>query len=82
MIKPNVLSSSNLQVDLLYEELRMCMSLMGARRIEDITGDMVITKNLTDHVEPPPANHLPLQNYQPMQPLGLSASPNYVQSKM
>ena len=62
----------NRMVDLLYDELEMAMRLMGARRIDDIKPDMVITKNLSDHVEPNPQNHLPLQNYHPMQPLGLS----------
>jgi len=61
-------------LDLLYAELRMCMSLMGCPTLADIRPDMVITKNITDHVSPVPRDYLADANYIRALPAGLPKS--------
>eukprot|EP00397_Hematodinium_sp_SG-2012_P021311 GEMP01022007.1.p1 GENE.GEMP01022007.1~~GEMP01022007.1.p1 ORF type:complete len:387 (+),score=102.73 GEMP01022007.1:439-1599(+) len=53
-------------VDLLADELGMCMRLMGTPTLADIREEMIITKNLTDHVELAPRVAGFDGNYEPL----------------
>ena len=48
----------------------MCMRLMGAKTIEDITPDMVDIRNLKDHFVANPTDYLAKHAYEKMQPRG------------
>merc|ERR1719160_1043690 len=48
------------------DEMEMHMRLMGTPKIEDITRDMVITRNLADHFSPSPVDYLSQQVYEPL----------------
>jgi L-lactate dehydrogenase (cytochrome) len=45
-------------VQILKDEMVMNMRLIGAASIKDLTPDMVITRNLSDHHVPVPMDHL------------------------
>ena len=53
-------------VELLKDELIMCMRLMGCPTIADITADHVIAKNLDSHIPAQARDHLHLGVYEPM----------------
>ena len=53
-------------VQLLKDELIMCMRLMGCATIADITPDHVIAKNLDYHIPAQAHDHLHLGVYEPM----------------
>lgn len=55
-------------VDLLKEELEMAMRLMGTPTLKDIKPEMIITRNLADHIEGQPRNFLHEKNYERMGP--------------
>jgi L-lactate dehydrogenase (cytochrome) len=61
-------------LQILDAELRMCMSLMGCPTIDHIRPDMVITKNISDHMVPVPHDWLAESNYIPSLPAGLPLS--------
>jgi L-lactate dehydrogenase (cytochrome) len=48
------------------EELEMHMRLMGTPTIKDMTPDMIITKNVSNHVTLAPIDHLSAQVYSPL----------------
>ena len=41
----------------------MCMRLMGCKKISDIKPEMLVTKNLHDHITLTPASYLGLDCY-------------------
>ncbi|TPX35791.1 hypothetical protein SmJEL517_g01894 [Synchytrium microbalum] len=53
-------------LDLLRDELEMCMRLMGTPTIADITSARVLTKNLESHVGAPPRDVLADAVYDPL----------------
>ncbi len=53
-------------VELLKDELIMCMRLMGCPTISDITAAHVIAKNLDSHIPAQARDHLHLGVYEPM----------------
>ncbi|CAO3620244.1 unnamed protein product [Cunninghamella echinulata] len=57
-------------VNLLRDELIMCMRLMGAPTINHITRDMVDIRNLKDHFVQSPVDNLSLHAYEHMLPRG------------
>lgn len=56
-------------IDLLKEELRNTMMLMGTPTIADIKPDMVITKNVADHFAVSPKDYLSTHTYVPLSKL-------------
>jgi L-lactate dehydrogenase (cytochrome) len=61
-------------LEILDAELRMCMALMGCPSLKDIRKEMVITKNITDHIAPVPRDWLVERNYIKGEPAGLPHS--------
>ena len=57
-------------VQLLKDELIMCMRPMGCATIADITPDHVIAKNLDYHIPAQARDHLHLGVYEPMRSAG------------
>ncbi|KAI7859890.1 hypothetical protein BDC45DRAFT_431869 [Circinella umbellata] len=57
-------------IQLYQDELEMCMRLMGAKTIEDITPDMVDIRNLKDHFVANPTDYLAKHAYEKMHPRG------------
>ncbi|KAI8140846.1 FMN-dependent dehydrogenase-domain-containing protein [Fennellomyces sp. T-0311] len=57
-------------LELFQNELEMCMRLMGARTIADITPDMVDIRNLKDHFVANPTDYLAKHAYEKMHPRG------------
>jgi len=55
-------------VHMLQDELQMVMRLSGTPNIASITPDHVITKNLSDHIVPLPADNLVQGTYQGLEP--------------
>jgi len=53
-------------IQLLKEELFVCMRLMGTPTIADIKSNMVITRNISDHFAASPQDHLALETYIPL----------------
>ncbi|KAG0167500.1 hypothetical protein DFQ28_001707 [Apophysomyces sp. BC1034] len=58
-------------IELLQQEFEMCMRLMGAPTIKDITRDMVDIRNLKDHFVATPSDYLSGTAYEKMIPRGL-----------
>mmetsp|Transcript_42260 Transcript_42260/g.92185 ORF Transcript_42260/g.92185 Transcript_42260/m.92185 type:complete len:490 (+) Transcript_42260:55-1524(+) len=54
-------------IDILKDELKMCMQLMGTPTIKDMKPEMVITRNVADHFVPVPRDYLNKQNYIPLE---------------
>ncbi|CAO3627328.1 unnamed protein product [Cunninghamella blakesleeana] len=57
-------------INLLKDELIMCMRLMGAPTINHITRDMVDIRNLKDHFVQSPVDNLSIHAYENMLPRG------------
>ncbi|KAI8089873.1 FMN-dependent dehydrogenase-domain-containing protein [Halteromyces radiatus] len=57
-------------IQLFYDELVMCMRLMGAPTIKHITRDMVDIRNLKDHFVQSPLDYLGHHAYEQMLPRG------------
>jgi L-lactate dehydrogenase (cytochrome) len=57
-------------IQLLQDELVMCMRLMGAPTINHITKDMVDIRNLKDHFVQSPVDYLGHHAYEQMLPRG------------
>merc|ERR1719159_514044 len=55
-------------VHMLQDELTMVMRLSGTPSVADITPNHVITKNLSDHIVPLPADNLVQNTYMPLLP--------------
>jgi len=55
-------------VHMLQDELMMVMRLSGTPDVPSITQQHVITKNLSDHIVPLPADNLVAGTYMPLQP--------------
>jgi len=55
-------------VHMLQDELTMVMRLSGTPSIDSITPNHVITKNLSDHIVPLPADNLVQNTYMPLLP--------------
>jgi len=55
-------------VHMLQDELLMVMRLSGTPRVESITPQHCITKNLGDHIVPQPVDHLVQKTYMPLLP--------------
>lgn len=53
-------------IEILRDELVMCMGLMGTPTIGDIKREMAITKNLADHFVPVPKDYLRERTYEPL----------------
>jgi len=53
-------------LQLLKEELFVCMRLMGTPTLADIKPSMVITRNISDHFAASPKDHLSLDTYLPL----------------
>jgi len=53
-------------VQIFKDEMEMHMRLMGTPTIKDITRDLVITRNLSDHFSPSPKDYLSEQVYSPL----------------
>jgi len=51
-------------INILRDELEVCMKLMGTPTIADIKPEMVITRNLPDHFVPIPQDYLSLTTYE------------------
>ncbi|KAI9243356.1 FMN-dependent dehydrogenase-domain-containing protein [Phascolomyces articulosus] len=58
-------------IQLLQDELEMCMRLMGAPTVQHITRDMVDIRNLKDHFVANPMDHLSHSAYERMVPRGM-----------
>jgi len=56
-------------IDLLKEELRNTMMLMGTPTIADIKPEMIITKNIADHFAVSPKDYLSTHTYVPLSKL-------------
>jgi L-lactate dehydrogenase (cytochrome) len=54
-------------IEILLDELKMCMALMGVSRIDQINSNYVITRNLPDHVANVPKHHLMNSTYETLQ---------------
>lgn len=55
-------------VQLLKDELEMCMRLMGTPTVADINPSHIMTQNVSTHVNTTTlSSNLPLSNYEPMQ---------------
>ena len=61
-------------LQLLKEELAMCMALMGTPTIRDINSSHVDISSLSAHIAPTPQDWLTHNAYQPMQPASLAKS--------
>jgi len=59
-------------VDILHDEMEMCMRLMGTPTIADIQKSHVMTKNLKDHHAVPLPASLPEASYEPLKPVQVS----------
>lgn len=59
-------------IQLLQDELEMCMRLMGAPTVHHITRDMVDIRNIKDHFVASPFDHLSHSAYERMVPRGLA----------
>merc|ERR1719145_253678 len=55
-------------VHMLQDELQMVMRLSGTPDVPSITESHVITRNLSDHIVPLPADHLVQGTYMPLLP--------------
>merc|ERR1719454_1717740 len=55
-------------VHMLQDELQMVMRLSGTPNVASITESHVLTKNLSDHIVPLPADHLVQGTYMPLMP--------------
>jgi len=53
-------------IEILRDELVMCMGLMGTPTVNDIKPEMAITKNLSDHFVPVPKDYLRERTYEPL----------------
>ena len=51
-------------IDILEEELVICMRLMGCTDMKSIKRDMVTTKGLESHTSSPPIDSLMLESYE------------------
>merc|ERR550537_330482 len=59
-------------VDILKDEMEMCMRLMGTPTIKDIQKKHVMTNNLADHLSVPLPASLPEASYEPLRPVQVS----------
>eukprot|EP00026_Physarum_polycephalum_P005599 Phypoly_transcript_05634.p1 GENE.Phypoly_transcript_05634~~Phypoly_transcript_05634.p1 ORF type:complete len:510 (+),score=103.58 Phypoly_transcript_05634:350-1879(+) len=53
-------------IEILRDELVMCMGLMGTPTIADIKPEMAVTRNLPDHYVPVPKDYLRERTYEPL----------------